>query len=33
MHPGGAVTLGGRATALALYRDLKIDLKRGFVAI
>lgn len=33
MHPGGAVTLGGRATALALYRDLKIELKRGFVAI
>ena len=33
MHPGGAVTLGGRATAVALFQDLKIDLKRGFIAI
>jgi phytoene dehydrogenase-like protein len=33
MHPGGAVTLGGRATAIAVCQDLKIDLKRAFIAI
>ncbi|HTZ69012.1 MAG TPA: hypothetical protein VMB71_00025, partial [Acetobacteraceae bacterium] len=33
MHPGGAVTLGGRATAMAMCQDFKIDLKRCFTAI
>lgn len=30
MHPGGTVTLGGRATAMVMYRDLGIDLDKGF---
>jgi phytoene dehydrogenase-like protein len=30
MHPGGTVTLGGRPTAMVMYQDLGIDLKRGF---
>jgi phytoene dehydrogenase-like protein len=30
MHPGGTVTLGGRATAMVMYQDLKIDLGTGF---
>lgn len=30
MHPGGTVTLGGRATAIKMYRDFGIDLKIGF---
>ncbi len=30
MHPGGTVTLGGRATAMVLYQDLGIPLSRGF---
>jgi len=30
MHPGGTVTLGGRATAMTLYQDLGIDLDVGF---
>lgn len=30
MHPGGTVTLGGRPTAMVMYRDLGIDLNRGF---
>jgi phytoene dehydrogenase-like protein len=30
MHPGGTVTLGGRATAMAMFKDLGIDLNRGF---
>jgi phytoene dehydrogenase-like protein len=30
MHPGGTVTLGGRATAMVMYQDLGIDLKHGF---
>lgn len=30
MHPGGTLTLGGRPTAITMYRDLGIDLKRGF---
>lgn len=33
MHPGGAVTLGGRATAIAICQDFKINLKRAFIAI
>lgn len=30
MHPGGTVTLGGRATAMVMYQDLGIDLDVGF---
>lgn len=30
MHPGGTVTLGGRATAMVMYQDMGIELKRGF---
>jgi phytoene dehydrogenase-like protein len=30
MHPGGTVTLGGRPSAMVMYQDLGIDLKRGF---
>ena len=30
MHPGGTVTLGGRPTAMVVYRDLGIPLKQGF---
>lgn len=30
MHPGGTVTLGGRPTAMVMYQDMGIDLKRGF---
>ena len=30
MHPGGTVTLGGRATAIKMYRDMGIDLNIGF---
>jgi len=30
MHPGGTVTLGGRPTAMVMYRDLGIDLSKGF---
>jgi phytoene dehydrogenase-like protein len=30
MHPGGTVTLGGRPTAMVVYRDLGIGLERGF---
>jgi phytoene dehydrogenase-like protein len=33
MHPGGTVTLGGRATAIRVYQDLKIPLGQGFEAI
>jgi phytoene dehydrogenase-like protein len=33
MHPGGTVTLGGRATAMVLYQDLGIDLGKGFEGI
>ncbi|HKY89685.1 MAG TPA: NAD(P)/FAD-dependent oxidoreductase [Nevskiaceae bacterium] len=33
MHPGGTVTLGGRATAIRMYRDMGIPLGRGFEAI
>lgn len=32
-HPGGAVTLGGRATAMKMLMDWKIDLKKAFVSI
>lgn len=32
MHPGGTVTLGGRATAINVCRDLGIDLKQVFEA-
>lgn len=31
MHPGGTVTLGGRATAIVMYQDLRLDLNKGFV--
>jgi phytoene dehydrogenase-like protein len=30
MHPGGTVTLGGRATAMTMFQDMKIDLDLGF---
>ena len=30
MHPGGTITLGGRATAIAMYRDMGLDLNLGF---
>jgi phytoene dehydrogenase-like protein len=30
-HPGGTVTLGGRATAMKIYDDLGIPLDRGFI--
>jgi phytoene dehydrogenase-like protein len=33
MHPGGAVTLGGRATAMKMMMDWKIDLKKAFISI
>jgi phytoene dehydrogenase-like protein len=33
MHPGGMVTLGGRATAIVMYRDMRLDLSRGFEGI
>ena len=29
-HPGGTVTLGGRATAIRIYDDLDIHLSVGF---
>ncbi len=32
-HPGGAVTLGGRATAMKMMMDWKMDLKKAFVNI
>lgn len=32
-HPGGTVTLGGRATAMKMMMDWKIDLKKAFIAI
>lgn len=30
MHPGGMVTLGGRTTAIKMYRDMGLDLRKGF---
>ena len=30
MHPGGTVTLGGRATAMVMFQDLGIPLDKGF---
>lgn len=33
MHPGGSVTLGGRATAMKMLMDWKIDLRRAFISI
>jgi phytoene dehydrogenase-like protein len=30
-HPGGTVTLGGRATAMKIYDDFGIDLSVGFI--
>lgn len=33
MHPGGGVTLGGRATAMKMMMDWKMDLKTAFVSI
>lgn len=32
MHPGGTVTLGGRATAMRMLMDWKIDLDQAFTA-
>ena len=31
MHPGGTVTLGGRPTAMVVYKDLGIELNKGFM--
>ena len=33
MHPGGTVTLGGRATAVKMYQDMGINLVDGFEGI
>ena len=33
MHPGGTVLLGGRATAIKIYKDLGIELTSGFEGI
>lgn len=33
MHPGGTVTLGGRATAMKMLMDWKVDLKKAFAVI
>lgn len=33
MHPGGSVTLGGRATVMKMMMDWKIDLKKAFISI
>lgn len=33
MHPGGMVTLGGRTTAIKMYRDMGLDLNKGFEGI
>jgi phytoene dehydrogenase-like protein len=33
MHPGGGVTLGGRATAMRMMMDWKMDLKQAFISI
>ena len=33
MHPGGTVTLGGRATAIKMYQDMGIPLTTGFEGI
>ncbi|MBN3788498.1 NAD(P)/FAD-dependent oxidoreductase [Burkholderia sp. Ac-20353] len=33
LHPGGAVTLGGRATAMKMLMDWKMDLKKAFVSL
>lgn len=33
MHPGGTVTLGGRATAMKMYQDMGIGLDVGFSCI
>jgi phytoene dehydrogenase-like protein len=30
VHPGGTVTLGGRATAMKMYDDFDIPLQNGF---
>ena len=32
-HPGGTVTLGGRATVMKMMMDWKIDLKKAFITI
>lgn len=32
-HPGGSVTLGGRATAMKMMMDWKIDLRKAFISI
>jgi len=32
-HPGGCVTLGGRATTMKMLMDWKIDLKKAFVSL
>jgi hypothetical protein len=33
MHPGGAVSFGGRITAMKMMMDWKIDLKTAFELI
>ncbi|MEC9359711.1 MAG: NAD(P)/FAD-dependent oxidoreductase [Pseudomonadota bacterium] len=33
MHPGGTVTLGGRATAMKMMMDWKMDLRKAFTSI
>ena len=33
MHPGGTVTFGGRAVAMKMMMDWKLDLKKAFTAI
>ncbi len=33
MHPGGTVTFGGRAVAMKMMMDWKLDLKKAFIAL
>ena len=33
MHPGGTVTFGGRAVAMKMMMDWKLDLKKAFTVI
>jgi hypothetical protein len=33
MHPGGTVTFGGRATAMKMMMDWKLDLKKAFTVL
>ena len=32
-HPGGTVTFGGRATAMKMMMDAKVDLKTVFIDV